>query len=85
MTVTTDSTLFKMTFYGILNANGAFWTPLAFDSQEKAWQHIRDFWKPSDREWQGQKRHFKVVPVRIQLTRLEPAHTDPTKEKIDGE
>ena len=42
--VRSDSKTYGHTFYGILNADGDFWTPLAFHSEAMAKQHIVDFW-----------------------------------------
>jgi hypothetical protein len=70
VSVSIDSSIYKGAFFGILNADGAFWTPLAFDSEAKAEQHLRDFWRDSDREWQGRRDQFRIVPVRIQLTQI---------------
>lgn len=82
MTVTTDSKLYDKPFYGILNANGAFWTPLAFDSEKKAEEHLRAFWQASDAEWQGKRRKFKIVPVRIILESLpSPPKSAPKESK----
>jgi hypothetical protein len=73
MSVTIDSRIYKDSFYGILNANGAFWTPLAFDSPAKAEKHLRDFFNPADCQWQGMRSKFRIVPVRIQLTAITEA------------
>jgi hypothetical protein len=84
MTVTIDSRVYRATFYGILNANGAFWTPLAFESEEKAEQHLRAFWKQVDREWHGSRGKFKIVPVRIQLTALASVGRNPEGQDPQG-
>jgi hypothetical protein len=70
MSVTIDSDVYKMTFHGILNAQGEFWTPLAFESERAARDHIRFFWRNDPAALAKAIRQFKIVPVRIQLTAL---------------
>lgn len=65
--VTCDSGVYRAGFYGILNKQGDFWTPLAFDSEVKAWQHMRDFWGNQRDSLEECLRTHKVVPVRIRL------------------
>jgi hypothetical protein len=65
--VTSDSAEYEMTFFGILNAQGQFWTPMPFDSEAAA-QARMDKFKGAHLE-----RTHKIVPVRIQLTVIEPA------------
>jgi len=67
--VTVNSEDFNASFYGILNAQGEFWTPLAFDSEDKAEQHIRDFWRNPEQAAQCLRTH-RIVPVQIQLTAI---------------
>ena len=67
-----DSSVYKRTFFGILNKDGDFWTPLAFDAPDKARQHIRDFWLDKEKAEEC-LRTFKIVPVRIQLTVSPPS------------
>jgi hypothetical protein len=64
-----DSADYKMTFYGILNADGDFWTPLAFDSKRKARQHIEGFFADSRAAMQF-LTSCQIVPVRIVLTQI---------------
>ena len=65
---TIDSSVYGRNFYGILNKDGQFWTPLAFESERKAHEHIASFF--TDVAMRGTAmRDFKIVPVRIQLTR----------------
>lgn len=69
--VRADSAAYSQPFYGILNAQGYFWTPLAFDSEAKARQHIVDFWG-RDHESRDRCLHtHRIVPVRVQLTTIE--------------
>ncbi len=68
--VTIDSGVYRHGFYGILNAQGQFWTPLAFDSPEQARQHIRNFWVDPAKAEQCLQTH-KIVPVRIRLGMIE--------------
>jgi hypothetical protein len=66
---TIDSSVYGRAFYGILNKDGQFWTPLAFDSERKAHEHIAAFF--TDIAMRGTAiRDFRIVPVRIQLTHL---------------
>lgn len=69
--VTVNSEDFNASFYGILNAQGDFWTPIAFDSELKAARHIEEFWTDSKSRAECLKTH-RIVPVRIQLTVIEP-------------
>lgn len=66
-----DSKVYKQTFYGILNAYGDFWTPLAFESQAKARQHIVDFWGANHKNRDQCLQTHKIVPVRIRLNAVE--------------
>lgn len=74
--VTVVSTAYGQEFYGILNADGNFWTPLAFDSAAAARAHIDAFWST-----RHQVEHFmrraKIVPVRIQLTAIQAPEEKP--------
>lgn len=73
-TATCDSIAYKMTFYGILNAGGLFWTPLAFESEAAARQHVDAFFA----NWPvKQTSGFKIVPVRIRLTEITPTPETP--------
>jgi len=67
---TIDSADYKHTFYGILNAQGEFWTPLAFHSEQKAEEHIAGFWHANEQERALFRSKRSIVPVRIQLTAL---------------
>lgn len=64
---TISSADYKRTFYGILNAQGDFWTPLAFDGEQAARDHIRDFWRHDSAKLSECLRRFKIVPVIIRL------------------
>ena len=69
-----DSNVYGRNFYGILNKDGQFWTPLAFESERKAHEHIAAFF--TDVAMRGTAmRDFTIVPVRIQLTHLEQGAT----------
>jgi hypothetical protein len=67
---TIDSSVYQHRFYGILNADGEFWTPLAFESEGAAQRHIRDFWCDNIIARERCLNTFQIVPVRIQLTHL---------------
>lgn len=66
-----DSKPYKVTLFGILNAYGDFWTPLAFETERQAREHIDRFWGGSHTEnaKRCQKSH-KIVPVRVRLDHL---------------
>ena len=63
--VTIDSDDYRHTFWGILNAQGRLWTPVAFESEEAARKRVRDFFGADPDNVMGK---FQFVPVRIQLT-----------------
>ena len=65
-----DSLVYKRPFFGILNAQGNFWTPLAFDSEESARKHIISFWGHDTENRDRCLRTHKIVPVRIRLSAL---------------
>lgn len=72
MPAKSDSKIYSGSFYGILNAQGDFWTPLAFSSEAAARQHIASFWGSDHASRDKCLRTHKIVPVRVQLTQLEP-------------
>lgn len=57
--------------YGILNGQGQFWTPLAFESEKAARQHIIDFWGHQVGDRDHCLRTHRIVPVRVLITELE--------------
>jgi len=65
-----DSAIYKGSFYGILNAQGDFWTPLAFDSEEAARARIKQFWRIQPDMLAKCLATHRIVPVRIQLSTL---------------
>jgi hypothetical protein len=78
---TIDSGVYNQTFYGILNGQGDFWTPLAFPTEHAADTHLRMFWAGDPENWSLVQRTHKIVPVRIRLNQL----ANPTaKEPVDG-
>ena len=68
--ITSDSANYRHQFYGILNAQGEIWTPLAFDSEASARGHIGRFWT-DERERELFLAKCRIVPVRVQLTVIE--------------
>lgn len=81
---TIDSKVYKHTFYGILNAQGDFWTPLPFESPEQAEQHLRHFWQHLRHFWRNDPdnlakclRTHRIVPVRVTLEQLPDEGTTP--------
>lgn len=74
-TICTDD--YKPGFYGILNAQGDFWTPLIFDSQAKAQKHLDDFarsFRPYDPS--AIARH-RVVRVRATIETIDTPKETP--------
>ena len=66
-TVESDSDDYKHTFYGILNKQGQFWTPIPFHDEKAASDYLARYAVGSNA---GMKRTHKIVPVRIRLTAL---------------
>jgi len=67
---TTDSAAYKVTLYGILNAQGEFWAPIAFESENAAREHISRFWGYNHASRDTCLRTHRIVPVRVQLTEI---------------
>ena len=67
-----DSADYGQTFYGILNAQGQFWTPLAFDSKEGAEAYLAGFISRNDERFASMRRTHKAVPVRVWLEAIKP-------------
>lgn len=64
---TIDSAVYHHTFYGILNKQGQFWTPLPFHDEAAARAHLA---KWAIGKNQNMLDTHKIVPVRIRLTAL---------------
>lgn len=64
---TIDSSVYKRSFFGILNAQGQFWTPLAFESEAAAAACLAKFVAGNPKRFSAMLRTHKVVPVRIKL------------------
>jgi hypothetical protein len=67
---TSDSSIYRGSFYGILNAQGDFWTPLAFESERAAADHMARFWGANVENLNKCRATHRIVPVRVQLTEL---------------
>lgn len=67
---TCDSRVFQRAFYGILNKEGQFWTPLAFASEKEAYQYLHKFAAGNLDKFASMFETHHVVPVRVQLTHL---------------
>ncbi len=65
--VSSDSLAYDHTFYGILNKQGQFWTPLPFHDEAAAKAHLARYAKGSNA---SMLETHKIVPVRVQLTLL---------------
>lgn len=68
--VTIDTADFKRTFYGILNGQNSFWTPLVFESEDGARKHIINFWGSNTKSRDQCLRTHKIVPVQAVITLL---------------
>lgn len=66
-TVVCDSNDYRHTFYGILNKQGQFWTPLPFHDEASAEAHLRTWAKG---KYASMLDTHKIVPVRIRLELL---------------
>lgn len=68
-----DSSVYRKDFYGILNADGRFWTPMPFESHRAADEYLTN-WVNLNAE--GRSNYLsmltthKIVPVNIRLTLL---------------
>lgn len=51
--------------FGILNAQGDFWSPDIFQTVEKAQRHVEEFWRGSKDIDLGQ---FTIVPAQQRIT-----------------
>lgn len=71
--VESDSQEYDHTFYGILNKQGQFWTPMPFHDEKAAKDQIAKWAKGSNA---GMLTTHKIVPVRIQLTALMQSNQD---------
>lgn len=60
--------------YGILNAQGEFWTVQAFDTVAEAERHRDGFWAKMPDTLREIRRTHKIVPVRVilEVLNLEP-------------
>ena len=67
-----DSADFKLERFGILNAQGDFWTPDVFESEDAARQHIRDFWCDNRTREECLRTH-RIVPVHVTVRQADPA------------
>jgi hypothetical protein len=67
---TIDSEVYKHTFFGILNKEGGFWTPLAFASSKEAEAYLAKFIAGNPEKFASMLDTHRAVPVRIQLTHL---------------
>lgn len=72
--VQSDSADYEHTFYGIINGQGEFWSPLPFHDEATARARL-------ERYAQGPNASMldthKIVPVRIVLTALDPKRQEP--------
>jgi hypothetical protein len=68
-----DTHDYRHEFIGILNADGDFWTPLAFDNEAEARAHISKFWGQDTEKREECLRKFSFVPVRIVIETIDDA------------
>jgi hypothetical protein len=62
-----DSKDYRHTFYGILNGQGEFWTPIPFNSDSAAAVYLERFARGDNKVM---LTTHKIVPVRIRLETL---------------
>lgn len=67
--VTIDSSDYRHTFYGILNKQGQFWTPIPFNDEASARIYLERFAHGKNA---SMLNTHKIVPVRIRLETTEP-------------
>lgn len=80
LTEPSDSLDYEKTFYGILNKQGQFWSPMPFDSEQAAMERLARF-KGAHLE-----RTHRIVPVRIRLDAIaQPSPVHPIIERTNHE
>ncbi|MDH7638977.1 hypothetical protein [Sphingomonas oryzagri] len=68
--VACDSDDYKQDFFGILNAQGKFWTPLAFIDEQQARKWLEAFVAKNPERFGDMLTTHTIVPVRIQLSTI---------------
>ena len=61
----------RVELFGILNAEGQFWSSRSFGSIDAAAQYIRDYWGADRMTAEKCLRTHRIVPVEVQMTALE--------------
>jgi hypothetical protein len=75
------STDYKIARFGILNAQGQFWTPDTFVSEQEAIRHVRGFWRGSAAD--DFLKRAKIIPVTVTVEDARP--TSPASEQALSE
>lgn len=68
-------------YYGILNAQGQFWSHTVHASKDDARDYIRRFWGADKANADWCLRKFKIVPVRATLVALEAREIEIAKSR----
>jgi hypothetical protein len=76
-----DSTVYRHTFYGILNKEGQFWTPMPFHDKDAATEHLSRWAKGS---YKSMLKTHKIVPVRIRLETLAAQAIEARSDQTEG-
>ena len=69
---TLDSRVYTRPFYGILNAEGDFWSPHVFASEQAARESIIVFWGDQTTARDQCLSSHKIVPIRVRLAEIKP-------------
>jgi hypothetical protein len=62
-----DSSAYSHVFYGVLNKQGEFWTPLPFHDEASALAHLK---RHAIGDYKSMLDTHRIVPVRIRLNTL---------------
>lgn len=69
-------------YFGILNAEGQFWSHTVYRSADDAKRFIREFWRDQAEHADWCLRRFKIIPVRV---RIEPLKDRAIAAKEQGD
>lgn len=75
MSAKIDTADYSMTFIGILNEGGQFWTPLIFEGESRARDHVEAFWGGDKQTAKRCLEKFSFVPVRAVVEVASPSIT----------
>lgn len=63
---------YKISRFGILNADGQFWTSDTFESEQDARAHIVNFWGRNEAIANKCLKTHKIIPVRVTVEAVIP-------------